>query len=362
MSRLTTQDRVLLVQLYFENGRSVERTIRKFSSAKGLRRREEAPSRRHILHLVHKFQATGSVLDQPRRGRPQVSTEVLASVSAAVTNAQGRTSVRSIARSTGVPSTTVHSLLHNSLHLYPYRVHCLHRLRQTDKVARKTFCELMLTKLRDSPSLLQNILWTDEAHFHLNGITNTWNCRIWSPYNPHETAEHAEWSPKVTVWLGFTASFILAPYFFEENGEAVTITSARYCQMLQQHAIPLLKNKRAFSRVIYQQDGATPHTAKVTLDMLKASFGEGRVISHGTPLSWPPHSPDLNGCDYWLWGHLKANVYNPQLTTLGELKDRIVAVVETIPKEMLKATVDSLLPRMELCLERGGSHINPEYN
>lgn len=32
---------------------------------------------------------------------------------------------------------------------------------------------------------LWNILWIDEAHFHLNGTVNNQNCRIRSNENPH---------------------------------------------------------------------------------------------------------------------------------------------------------------------------------
>ena len=38
---------------------------------------------------------------------------------------------------------------------------------------------------------------------------------------------------------------------------------------------------------------------------------------------WPPRSPDLNPCDFYLWGYLKSRVYNPLLNTLDELKINI---------------------------------------
>ena len=41
----------------------------------------------------------------------------------------------------------------------------------------------------------------------------------------------------------------------------------------------------------FQQDGATIHTARVTIDLLKDKFGE-RVISRNGPDEWPPRSCD----------------------------------------------------------------------
>ncbi|GFS47012.1 uncharacterized protein TNCV_3031361 [Trichonephila clavipes] len=49
----------------------------------------------------------------------------------------------------------------------------------------------------------KRILFSDEAHFWLNGYVNKQNCRIWSEANPQvyvETPLHPE---KLTVWYAF---------------------------------------------------------------------------------------------------------------------------------------------------------------
>ena len=58
----------------------------------------------------------------------------------------------------------------------------------------------------------------------------------------------------------------------------------------------------------FQQDGATSHTARFTIDLLKGKFGE-RVISRNGPVEWPPRSCDLTPLDFFLWGHIKSLVY-----------------------------------------------------
>ncbi|GFV85275.1 hypothetical protein TNCV_929051 [Trichonephila clavipes] len=53
------------------------------------------------------------------------------------------------------------------------------------------------------------ILFSDEAHFWLNGYINKQNCRIWSEANPQvyvETPLHPE---KLTVWCALWAGGIL---------------------------------------------------------------------------------------------------------------------------------------------------------
>ncbi|GFX76540.1 hypothetical protein TNCV_3162581 [Trichonephila clavipes] len=56
----------------------------------------------------------------------------------------------------------------------------------------------------------KRILFSDEAHFCLNGYVNKQNCRIWSEANPQvyvETPLHPE---KLTVWCALWAGGILS--------------------------------------------------------------------------------------------------------------------------------------------------------
>ncbi|GFW81568.1 uncharacterized protein TNCV_2882451 [Trichonephila clavipes] len=59
------------------------------------------------------------------------------------------------------------------------------------------------------PDFHQRFLFSDEAHFWLNGYVNKQNCRIWSEANPQvyvETPLHPE---KLTVWCALWAGGIL---------------------------------------------------------------------------------------------------------------------------------------------------------
>ena len=76
--------------------------------------------------------------------------------------------------------------------------------------------------------------------------------------------------------------------------------------MLQNHVIPQLKQRRAFSRTIFMQDGAPPHYVR---EFLNKNF-PSRVISWGCDIAWPARGPDLNPLDLWFWGMLKAKIYH----------------------------------------------------
>ncbi|GFX53410.1 DUF4817 domain-containing protein [Trichonephila clavipes] len=148
----------------------------------------------------------------------------------------------------------------------------------------------------------------DEAHFWLNGYVNKQNCRIWSEANPQvyvETPLHPE---KLTVWCALWAGGIIGPYFFKnDEGHNVTVNDDRYRAMITNFFIPELNNHDV-QELWFQQDGATCHTARATIDLLKDTFGD-RLISRLGSVNWPPRSCDLTPLDYFLWGYVKSLVY-----------------------------------------------------
>ncbi|GFS84074.1 ATP-binding cassette sub-family G member 1 [Trichonephila clavipes] len=75
--------------------------------------------------------------------------------------------------------------------------------------ARRKFVEWDQNEIAVVPDFHKRILFSDEAHFWLNGYVNKQNCRIWSEANPQvyvETPLHPE---KLTVWCALWASGIL---------------------------------------------------------------------------------------------------------------------------------------------------------
>ncbi|GFV47236.1 DUF4817 domain-containing protein [Trichonephila clavipes] len=88
----------------------------------------------------------------------------------------------------------------------------------------------------------------------------------------------------------------------------------------------------------FQQDGATCHTARATIDLLKDTFGD-RLISRFEPVNWPPRSCDLTPLDYFLWGYVKSLVYADKPQTLDHLEDNIRRVIADIRPQMLEKVI-----------------------
>ena len=103
----------------------------------------------------------------------------------------------------------------------------------------------------------------------------------------------------------------------------------------------------------FQQDGATAHTARVTMEILRHQF-PGRVISRFGDLNWPSRSPDLTAPDFFLWGFLKSRVYHnkPQV-----LKTNIEEEIANLEPGVLRATIQNAVKRAQLCINSGGGHL-----
>jgi len=249
-------------------------------------------------------------------------------------------------------------ILHEDLHFHPYKLQIVQEIRPRDWVARETFCLTMRDLLRQNPQMLHTILMSDEAHFELWGSVNKQNMRYWSDGNPHELHIKPLHSSRVTVWCGVASFGIIGPYFFEDDrGVAVTVTSERYLKMLQDFVLPQLGMVDVdVEQLWFQQDGATSHTARICMDFLRQTFS-GRVISRFGDISWPPRSPNLSCADFFLWGHLKQEVFRTRCATIPELKDRIRTAVGNVPGNMLRRVMASFQRRLDECVVQRGHHL-----
>ena len=73
---------------------------------------------------------------------------------------------------------------------------------------------------------------------------------------------------------------------------------------------------------------------------------------------WPPRSPDLTPCDFFLWGFVKDRVFVPPLPlNLDDLKQRIRQAVASVDADMLQRVLDKLDYRMDVCRVTRGAHI-----
>lgn len=218
-------------------------------------------------------------------------------------------------------------------------------------------CRNLLSKsVFCSPNLYRQILFSDEAHFWLNGYVNKQNCRIWSGENPKMIQQMPMHPEKCTVWCGLYAGGIIGPYFFKnQDGKRVTVNGDRYRAMISDYLIPNLDGID-LEEMWFQQDGATCHTATATIDLLKEHFGE-KIISRNGPVNWPPRSCDLTPLDYFLWGYVKSLVYADKPATIDALEANITRTIADIRPQLLEKVVQNWTDRIRFVRGSRGGHM-----
>ncbi|GFW10942.1 putative transposase [Trichonephila clavipes] len=219
--------------------------------------------------------------------------------------------------------------------------------------ARRRFVKWAQNEIAVVPDFRKRILFSDEAHFWLNGYVNKQNCRIWSEANPQvyvETPLHPE---KLTVWCALWAGGIIGPYFKNDDGHNVTVNGDRYRAMITNFFIPELNNHDV-QELWFQQDGATCHTARATIDLLKDTLGD-RLISRFGPVNRTPRSCELTPLDYFLWGYVKSLVYADKPQTLNHLEDNIRRVIADIRPQMLEKVIENWTSRLDYIRASCGS-------
>ncbi|GFW06709.1 DUF4817 domain-containing protein [Trichonephila clavipes] len=174
-------------------------------------------------------------------------------------------------------------------------------------------------------------MWGDLRSLVLDSATEA------NPQVYVETPLHPE---KLTVWCALWAGGIIGPYFFKnDEGHNVTVNGDRYRATITNCFIPELNNHDV-QKLWFQQDGATCHTARATIDLLKDTFGD-HLISRFGPVNWPPRSCDLTPLDYFLWGYVKSWVYADKPQTLDHLEDNIRRVIDDIRPQMLEKVIEN---------------------
>lgn len=109
------------------------------------------------------------------------------------------------------------------------------------------------------------------------------------------------------------------------------------------------------NKIIFQQDSASPHSARVVTDYLNQQF-PGRWIGRYSPIRWPARSPDLNPLDFFLWGYCKTLIYKKLPKDVEELNDKLHNAIWTIEDDIIKKIPINLLRRMRTCIAMNGGH------
>ena len=213
----TAQHRAFVVETYFKDGDSAFTTQRLFRRLFNIPRHGRVPCRNAVKEWVQNFRENASALERKPRGRiPTVRTPENADKVRMAIMKSPRSSVGRHSAVVGPSDRSVRRILHRDLNLHPYEFAILQELSNRDMANRRISSEQLLEMLSDD-GVINTVLMTDEAHFHLSGYANKQNYSYWAPENPQELHQRPLHSERLTVWCGMASFAVLGPYFFEDN-------------------------------------------------------------------------------------------------------------------------------------------------
>lgn len=316
--------------------------------------RARHPSANVILRAAQRLHESGSVLPNKKDcGRQRTRRDVrnVETILRAVEQ-EPETSIRVIAREHDLSYSTVQrTLKEEKLHAFHYSR--VQHLRDEDYHRRKTFCENFLRRVDEDPEFPSRVIFSDESLFTQEGIINSHNMHVWSDENPRVTRDRnfqTRW--KLNVWAGIMGTKILGPVILPD-----VLNGAFYKEFLAENMSDFLEDVPLAERnkIIFQQDGAGPHNARVVTDHLNEQF-PGRWMGRYGPISWPARSPDLNPLDFFLWGHCKEKIYRRLPEDVDDLNNKLHYAIWSIDNDILEKTQQNLLRRMRACVTMDGGH------
>ena len=144
------------------------------------------PHKFQITRWVKKFKDTGTLMKSTKKGQKSTSGRKLTarppeSVDA-VRNRVVRNpkkSLRKRSQELSLSRSSVHRILKNDLQLYPYRIQIKQTPTQNDMAKRVQISQWFESKTEENPNFLQNVWFSDEAHFSLSGHVNSKNSMFW---------------------------------------------------------------------------------------------------------------------------------------------------------------------------------------
>lgn len=259
-------------------------------------------------------------------------------------------SIREISSALQLSRSSVHRIL-QSEGLHPYKCVEVQALSDAAKAQRAEFCNFMLCQIDDDPHYHRRIIFTDETSVGEPKL-NHQNDRVWSESQPYEFREHRRLRQKAMAFSGMNYYLGVLPVFWVES----TLNALSYMELLHSEVVPHLSDVTGPNELrdyyIYQHDGAPAHISWPSIVLLHQTFDN--IISKNSDIPWPPYSPDLNPCDYYLWSRAKQeylsspDIQNHKMAFENKMAD--------IPLQECQNAIDDFPRRLQMCLGAEGGH------
>lgn len=301
-----------------------------------------------ISRLYERLRTTGTTNDRPRSGRPRVTSR-----------RQDRyirlVHLRDRYRTPGETALNIRGLHNNRISARTVR----NRLRDFGIRARRPYVGLVLNQQRRQRRMAwltahhpgtfslqqwRQVLFTDESRYLL--YRSDRRQRVYR--RPGERFEDSCVVERdryggggVMVWAGICHGHKTPLIFIDGNLNAVRYRD----NVLAPVVLPFVERHN----VVFQQDNARPHVARISMDFL--------ATNNVNVLPWPAYSPDLSPIEH-LWDVLdrKVRTRDPPPRTLPELRQALAAEWNNIPLATVNRLINSMHRRIRAAIAARGGH------
>ena len=292
--------------------------------------------------------ATCKFQDAPRTGRPhKLGEEQTSEVLALVKNAKNRVDTARDVKNTAqleVSIQTVRRILRRADCSYAAPVK-KRRLTAAHKAKRHSFG----TKHHDVPLPWKEVLFTDSTY-----IQNNLGKKRWVGPGEQNELIYDKWPIKAHIYAGIFLGGRTDLYFasgttkkkaYVKGAKGVGALEYRE-EVIKKLFKPVVEERNLY----FMQDGAKPHTAILTKQLLRDTMPTQWIQD------WPPNSADLNPIEN-VWEMLKARVRGQCYRDIDEFKAACLQAWRDIPQDSIDKCIRSLSRRLRAVVAANGGYI-----
>ena len=288
-----------------------------------------------------------SIKNASKSGRPKsASRKEIVSKIKEIIEGDARFTVRDIARKVGISISTVHLILKKHLKVRKISARWVPHLL-TDEQKRQ--------RVKVAKKLLQMFPKFDKKQF----------ANVWVHYfEPVRKVSNKIWATKhskrpIIAKRSLSTKKVLYAIFFSGEGVAIkvpvkkgkSITGKYYKDVVLKKLKKYYQKRRpatGFKHVRLQHDNAPAHTSAIVTAFLKKE----KV----TVLPYPPYSPDLAPCDFFLFLKLKAFLAGRKYQSRQALGSAIHQYLIAVPKSAYRDAFKKWIHRLKLCISSHGEY------
>ncbi len=265
----------------------------------------------------------------------------------ALVQADWRVTVAFLEAQSGLPHSSIHTILRNDLKLKK-KCACFipHLLTPCHLRLHFDISTMMLHIIRECPAVFKSIVTVDKSWIYA--------------YDPQSHAQSSEWlapgepRPQKALWSCAPGKVLLVSFFdwkgmvHYEMLRNRTVNTTTFLAILTRLQATLTARRPRRCHQLHM-DNALPYNARDT--KMKLLLLGIRRVPH------PPYSPDLSPNDFWFYPRLKRNLKGRYFRNLDELKNAVHTQLGLIPAaEYHKAILESWPMRWARCVFRDGGY------